>query len=109
MKGGLFLALGCVFYRIGSTKLTDMKGIGKDMPYTMFAFAIGGLSLIGVPLTAGFISKWYLVLGTFDANEYWLAFLVLVASLLAVCYVFKVIETAYFQEPDEPRIFQMLP
>ena len=103
MKGGLFLALGCVFYRIGSTKLTDMKGIGKDMPYTMFAFAIGGLSLIGVPLTAGFISKWYLVLGTFDANEYWLAFLVLVASLLAVCYVFKVIETAYFQEPDEPR------
>jgi len=103
MKGGLFLALGCVFYRIGSTKLTDMKGIGKDMPYTMFAFAIGGLSLIGVPLTAGFISKWYLVLGTFDANEYWLAFLVLIASLLAVCYVFKVIETAYFQEPDEPR------
>jgi multicomponent Na+:H+ antiporter subunit D len=103
MKGGLFLALGCVFYRIGSTKLTDMKGIGKDMPYTMFAFAIGGLSLIGVPLTAGFISKWYLVLGTFDANEYWLAALVLIASLLAVCYVFKVIETAYFQEPDEPR------
>ena len=109
MKGGLFLALGCIFYRIGSTKLSDMKGIGRDMPYTMFAFAIGGLSLIGVPLTAGFISKWYLVLGTFDANQYWLAFLVLVASLLAVCYVFKVIETAYFQEPDTPRNIQEAP
>ena len=58
MKGGLFLALGCVSYRIGSTTNT---WIGKDKPYTMFAFAIGGLSLIGVPLTAG-LSPWYLVL-----------------------------------------------
>jgi multicomponent Na+:H+ antiporter subunit D len=101
MKGGLFLVLGCVFYRIGSTRIEDMHGLGKKMPLTMFAFALGGLSMIGVPLTAGFVSKWYLVLGAMDAGHYWLVVLILLASLLAVVYVFKVIEAAYFKEPPE--------
>ncbi|MEC7984990.1 MAG: monovalent cation/H+ antiporter subunit D family protein [Myxococcota bacterium] len=98
-KGGLFLVMGCIFYRIGSTSLKDMEGLGKKMPLTMLAFALGGLSLIGVPLTAGFVSKWYLVLGAFDEGMWWLLILILVASLLAVIYVFKVLETAYFKEP----------
>ncbi len=58
MKGGLFLAIGAVAYQIGSVKIADMAGLGKRMPLTMAAFVVGGLSLIGVPLTAGFISKW---------------------------------------------------
>ena len=66
----------------------------------MFAFTIGGLSLIGVPLTAGFISKWYLALGALDAGMWWLLGLILLASMLAVVYVFRVIETAYFREPN---------
>ena len=57
--------------------------------------------MIGVPLTAGFISKWYLVLGALDAGSWGIAALILVASLLAVLYVFKVLEVAYFQEPEE--------
>ena len=101
MKGGLFMAVGCIFYRYGSVNLKDLKGMGKTMPLTMFAFALGGLGMIGVPMTAGFISKWYLVLGALDAGAWWMAVLILLASLLAVMYIFKVIEVAYFHEPPE--------
>ncbi len=63
MKGALFLALGAVAYRIGAVTMRDFAGLGRRMPWTMAAIALGGLSLIGVPPTAGFVSKWYLVLG----------------------------------------------
>lgn len=102
-KGGLFLVMGCFMYRLGSTKLPELAGIGKKMPLTMLAFTIGGLSLIGVPLTAGFISKWYLALGALDAGMWWLLILILLASLLAVMYVFRVLETAYFKEAEEDK------
>ena len=101
MEGGLFLVLGCVFVGIRSVELKDMRGLGKRMPLTMLAFAIGGLGLIGAPLTAGFISKWYLVLGALEADLWWVAVLILIASLLALVYIFKVIEVAYFQDPPD--------
>ena len=67
----------------------------------MAALVVGGLSLIGVPLTAGFISKWYLVLGALEAGLWPIAMLVLVGSLLAVVYVWRVIEAAYMQPRPE--------
>ena len=97
MKGALFLALGAVYYRIGSVRIDAMRGVGRQMPLTMFAFVIAGLSLIGVPLTAGFISKWYLLTALFEMGWWPLAVLVLASSLLAVVYVWKVVEAAYFQ------------
>ena len=100
MKGGLFLALGCVFFSIGSVRLDDMKGIGRTMPLTMAAFVIGGLNLIGVPFTCGFISKWYLLKGALEVDAWWLAVLILASSLLAAVYIWRVVEVAYFQEPD---------
>ena len=100
-KGGLFLVMGCLVYRLNSTKLKDLAGIGKKMPLTMFAFTVGGLSLIGVPLTAGFISKWYLAMGALEAGMWWLLVLILLASLLAVIYVFRVLEAAYFGTPEK--------
>src|SRR5690606_7489541 len=60
IKGGLFMALGCIFYRIGSVDLADLRGLAKQMPFTAAAIVGGGLGLIGIPLTGGFISKWYL-------------------------------------------------
>ncbi|MBL4803864.1 MAG: monovalent cation/H+ antiporter subunit D family protein [Alphaproteobacteria bacterium] len=101
MKGCLFMALGCVYYRHGSARIEDFKGLGKTMPLTMAAFVVGGLGLIGMPLTAGFISKWYLVMA---ALEHGLAgaviiFSVLAGSLLAVAYIWRVVEAAYFQAP----------
>jgi multicomponent Na+:H+ antiporter subunit D len=103
MKGGMFLALGCIFYRIGSVKLADMAGIAREMPWTMAAFVTGGLGLIGVPLTVGFISKWYLVLGAMENGGWPLAGLIVLSSLLAVIYVWRVVEVAYFTAPPAGR------
>jgi multicomponent Na+:H+ antiporter subunit D len=101
MKCMLFCALGCVVVRIGSTHINDMRGIGRDMPVTMSAFVVGGLGLIGVPATVGFISKWYLVQAAL-AGGYWpIAAAILASSLLAVVYVWRVVEVAWF-EPSPP-------
>lgn len=97
MKGGLFLALGAIAYRAGGTRLEHVAGLGKQMPYTMAAFVIGALSLIGVPLTVGFISKWYLILATMERGYWPLTIVILISSLLAVIYTWRIIEHAYFQ------------
>lgn len=103
MKGALFLALGAVMFRIGSTQLRDFQGLGRQMPITMAAIVVGGLSLIGVPLTVGFISKWYLVLAAIE-NGWWpIAALILLGSLLAIVYVWRIVEAAYFKEPSIDR------
>jgi multicomponent Na+:H+ antiporter subunit D len=99
MKGALFLAMGCVYYRISSVHIDDFAGLAKRMPWTAAAFVGGGLSLIGVPLTAGFISKWYLVLAALDRNMWPVAALIVISSLLAVIYVWRVVEQAYFRPP----------
>lgn len=75
-----------------------MRGLGKRMPWTMAAFVLGGLSLIGVPATVGFISKWYLVLGAIQADHWVVAGLILLGSLMAVVYLWRVVEAAYFQD-----------
>ncbi|MFT5930052.1 MAG: multicomponent Na+:H+ antiporter subunit D [Oceanospirillaceae bacterium] len=99
MKGALFLALGAVMYRVGSTKIDDFRGLGRQMPLTMAAVVIGGLSLIGVPLTVGFVSKWYLVVAAIEKGWWPVAALVLLGSLLAVVYVWRIVEMAYFKAP----------
>jgi len=99
IKGALFMALGCVMWRLGSVNIADMAGIARRMPWTMAAFVVGSLSLIGVPLTAGFISKWYLLLATLDAGYWPLAVLIVFTSLLAVIYCWRVVEAAYLTEP----------
>lgn len=99
MKGALFMALGAMFYRLGSVHIDRMRGLGRQMPLTMFAFVIGGLSLIGLPLTVGFISKWYLILAALERGWWPIAGLVLLSSLLAIAYVWRVVEVAYFRDP----------
>ena len=99
MKAALFVCLGCIAYRIGSTRIDDMAGIGRLMPWTMAAFAVGGASLVGVPLTVGFIGKWYLVSAALESGWWPVAVAMLFASLLAVVYVWKTIEAAYFRAP----------
>jgi multicomponent Na+:H+ antiporter subunit D len=98
IKGSLFLAMGCVMYRVGSVRIEAMRGLGRRMPWTMAAFVLGGLSLIGVPATVGFISKWYLVLAAVEGGHWIVAGFILLGSLMAVVYVWKVVEAAYFQE-----------
>ena len=97
MKGALFMAMGCVMYRVGSVRLESMAGLGRAMPWTMAAFVAAGLSLIGVPLTVGFVSKWYLVQAALEQGLWPVAAVVLLGSLLAVVYIWRVVEVAYFR------------
>ena len=101
MKGTLFLALGCVAYRLGSVRLGAMAGLGQRMPWTMAAFLVGALSLIGIPLTAGFVSKWYLILAAVERGWWPLVVVVIAGSLLAIIYVWRVVEMAYLRSPPE--------
>ncbi|MCH6578209.1 MAG: monovalent cation/H+ antiporter subunit D family protein [Proteobacteria bacterium] len=109
IKGGLFMALGCVVYRCGSASIDEMRGLGRQMPLTMAAFVIGGLSLIGIPLTVGFISKWYLILGALEAGWWPVAVLIVATSLLAVLYIGRVVEVAYLQPAPEGRVVTEAP
>ena len=99
IKGGLFLAMACIVFRISSVQLESFAGLGKKMPWTMGAIVLLGLGLIGVPLTSGFISKWYLLLAAIEQSN-WLAVIIVVGgSLLAIVYIWKVVEHAYFKTP----------
>ncbi|MGH1417808.1 MAG: monovalent cation/H+ antiporter subunit D family protein [Hyphomicrobiaceae bacterium] len=100
MKTALFLALGAIAYQAGVMRLGSLAGIGRKMPITMAAFVVAGLGLMGVPGTAGFVSKWYLAVGAIDAGMTTLVFLIVASSLLAVVYIGRVVEVAYFREPS---------
>ena len=101
MKGALFMAIGALVYRVGSSRLEHLAGLGKQMPWTFAAIVIGGLSLIGVPGTAGFISKWYLILAAIEKQHWLIVIVILLGSLLAVIYVWKLVEVLYFKPVNE--------
>ncbi len=116
MKAALFLAIGAVVFRIGSSQLNHFAGMGRQMPWTMAAIVVGGLSLIGVPLTVGFVSKWYLVVALLERGWWPVAVLVLISSLLAVIYVWRIVEWIYFIKPrinideiQEAPLIQLIP
>lgn len=109
MKGALFMAIGAIVYQIGSSQIKDLTGLGKHMPWTFGAIIIGGLSLIGVPGTAGFISKWYLVLAALEQNYWIIVVVILIGSLIAVVYVWKLVEVLYFQTADSKSVVKEAP
>ena len=92
IKGALFMAAACVALRIGTQSVAGYRGLASRMPFTAAAFIVAGLSLIGVPLTAGFISKWQLLSAAFDSGRAWAGFLVVASSLITVVYVGRVVE-----------------
>jgi multicomponent Na+:H+ antiporter subunit D len=101
IKGGLFMVAGCFALRLGSSHLDDWRGAARRMPLTALAWTIGGVSLIGFPLTCGFVSKWLLLTAAFQSGLWPVAALMLISSLLAVVYVWRVVEVLYFAEPSE--------
>ncbi|MDG6256662.1 MAG: monovalent cation/H+ antiporter subunit D family protein [Methanomicrobiaceae archaeon] len=96
MKGCLFMVAGLIIYRTGTAQLSELGGIAREMPLTCAAFALAGASMIGIPPTIGFMSKYYLVLGAFEAGLWPYAAVLLVGSLLAAAYIWRFIEIAYF-------------
>lgn len=97
VKAALFMSVGAMVWRCGDDSLTALAGIGKRMPVTTAAFVVAGLALVGVPLTAGFITKWYLVLAAIEQESWYLVVAILGASVIALGYIGKVIEVAYFR------------
>ena len=100
----LFFCAGAIFCATGIKYISKMKGIGLKMPVTMTAFLIGSLSVVGLPPCGGFISKWYLVLGTIEAGQIALLFVLLSSSFLNAAYFFPVFYNAFFCSPEE-RMF----
>jgi len=102
-KGGLFLAVACLAYQYRDLRLDQLGGASTRMPWTCAAFVVCGLSLIGVPGTAGFISKWMLISAALETGTWgWgLVAIILISSLMAVVYIWRVVEALYFQAPIE--------
>ena len=96
MKVALFLAIGNLVYRTGSDALVNLAGLGRRMPWTMAAFVVAAMSLVGVPLTAGFVSKWYLLRAALADGMWPIAVVIVVSSLLAAVYMWRVVSVALF-------------
>ncbi len=98
-KGAVFALLGGVALRSGAGALgvAGLAGLARRMPLTAFGLAIAGLSLVGVPGTAGFVTKWYLVLAALERGHGWVVAAILASSLLAALYVWRVVEVAYLR------------
>ena len=108
-KALLFMGVGAYVLRSGSSFYIHLHGLGKTMPWTSAAVVIGGISLIGVPGTAGFLSKWLLVQAAIEKGYWPLAMLIVASSLLAVMYVWRLIETLYLSPPNGERTIQEAP
>jgi multicomponent Na+:H+ antiporter subunit D len=97
----LFFCAGAIFVATGKKNISEMVGIGKRMPITMIAFFIGSLSVIGLPPTGGFFSKWYLVLGTLQADQVPMLIVLLSSSLLNAAYFLPIVYKAFFCTKEE--------
>ena len=103
MKGALFMAVAGVVLTYQGTRISDFAGLGRAAPLTMTAFAIAGLSLIGLPLTSGFQSKWALLQALLESGWGVGAVVVVGSSILAVIYMGRVLQAVFFQAPANPR------
>ena len=107
----LFFCAGSIYCASGKRNISDMAGIGRRLPWTMGAFFVGSLSMIGVPPTAGFVSKWYLALGSVEAGEIVFLIVLLVSSVLNAAYFLPVSYVAFFgtEAPDSPATVREIP
>jgi len=94
----LFFAAGAIYTASKKVDITELRGIGRRMPWTMAAFTIGALSMIGVPPTAGFVSKWYILAGAFQADNYVALFTLIASTVLNAAYFLPIIYWAWFSE-----------
>jgi formate hydrogenlyase subunit 3/multisubunit Na+/H+ antiporter MnhD subunit len=93
-KAAMFMAAGLIAESLGHDQISDLGGIGRALPVTIFAFGLAGLSLMGVPPSGGFVAKWMLLSATVMEGQWWWAVIMLVGGLLAGGYVFMVLGKA---------------
>ena len=97
----LFFAAGSIYTAAHKTEVSQLKGIGRRMPWTMGAFTIGALSMIGVPPAAGFISKWYMLLGAFEMEQMLAVAVIVLSTLLNAAYFVPIVFSAFSQPDDD--------
>ena len=100
----LFFAAGAIYVAAKKTELHQLRGIGRRMPWTMTAFTIGALSMIGVPPTAGFVSKWYILAGSFEADNYVAIATIIASTALNAAYFLPIVYAAWFLKEDTPPV-----
>jgi len=99
MKAALFMALGGIAMTLRARTLNEFAGAGRDAPWTMGAFAIGAASLMGLPFTLGFLSKWRLLEAAVEQQLFWLVAVIAASSLAALVYVGRMLEALFFRQP----------
>ncbi|MGK3999335.1 proton-conducting transporter transmembrane domain-containing protein [Sorangium sp. So ce1024] len=102
MKITLFFCAGNLAEELGLHKVSELRGVGRRMPLTMGAFTLAALGMIGVPPLAGFVTKWYLGVGAFEANQPWIVGVLIISSLLNAAYFLPIVYDAWFGEPASP-------
>jgi multicomponent Na+:H+ antiporter subunit D len=101
MKITLFFVAGAIYVKTHKENVSELDGLGRQMPLTMGAFAIGAMGIAGTPPICGFISKWYLAMGSLEAKEVVFLFVLLTSALLDVAYFFPIIYNSFFKAPRE--------
>jgi NADH-quinone oxidoreductase subunit L/multicomponent Na+:H+ antiporter subunit D len=101
MKLTLFFCAGAIHVETHTDDISKMAGIGKRMPLTMTAFAIAAAGMAGIPLVAGFVSKWYLLIGSVDAGQAVFAIALLVSGMLNIAYFWPIVYQAFFESADD--------
>ncbi|MCL4078655.1 monovalent cation/H+ antiporter subunit D family protein [Coriobacteriia bacterium Es71-Z0120] len=99
IKSALFLAAGAIIHQTGYRRLSDLRGVGRGMPLTAAALSVGAVSIVGIPPTAGFLCKWYIALGAFEAGRPAFGFALIFGALFIFVYYIRMLNAFYFQEP----------
>lgn len=115
IKITLFFCAGAIYYMTGKKNIHEIRGIGKEMPITMWCFAISSISLVGIPPTNGFVSKWYLAIGGLSENKGLFVIILLLSALLTAGYLLPIVITAFFPGKEmqvvrkEPPLAMLVP
>lgn len=99
----LFFAAGAIYVASKKTELGQLHGIGQRMPWTMTAFTIGAISMIGVPPTAGFVSKWYILGGALQGQHYLVVFTLIASTVLNAAYFLPILYRAWLSKEADPN------
>jgi formate hydrogenlyase subunit 3/multisubunit Na+/H+ antiporter MnhD subunit len=106
-KASMFLSAGCIAHAAGSDRLSEFIGIGRYLPVSVFAFALAGVSLMGLPPSGGFVGKWLMLKAAFGTGQWWWAVVMSVGGLLAAAYVFMVLKQAVVFRLVDIRFYEV--
>lgn len=101
IKGCMFMVAGAFIYKLGHGDIRHFKGLGRRMPVTCFALLLAILAMIGMPPSAGFVTKWYLILAALEAKKYLFIAVIFVSTLLMIVYFWRLVEIIYVREASD--------